>query len=81
LLSWGMDPPPLALMPGDHAVPSWRQWLSERIAAYVVAARHSGDDVQTFVRQRIGLDGVDPANWTPSLAIWRSPSPTGPGVP
>jgi hypothetical protein len=80
LLSWGMDPPRFELAPQSDAVLSWRQWLSERIAVYVTAARQSADDVQAFVRQRIALDGVDPANWTPDLAIWRGPLGTEQGV-
>jgi hypothetical protein len=71
LLSWGMDPPRFDLTPPGHGVSSWRQWLTGRVAAYVEAARQSGGDVQAFVRQRIALDGVYPADWTPNLAIWR----------
>lgn len=76
LLSWGMDPPRFAWAPAGSERLSWRRWLSERIAQYVVAARSCGDDVQAFVRQRIALDGVDPASWTPDLAIWRGATGT-----
>jgi hypothetical protein len=68
-----MDPPRFELIPQEHAVVSWRHWLSQRIAACIAAARQSGNEVQSFVRQRIALDGVDPINWIPDLAIWRGP--------
>lgn len=80
LLSWGMDPPRFELVPEGQAVMSWRQWLSEQLATYVVAARQAGGDVPAFVRRRIALDGVDPANWTPNLAIWRGAVETKPRV-
>jgi len=78
LLSWGMDPPRFEQAPLAASALSWRHWLCERIATYVVAARQSGGDVQAFVRQRIALDGVDPVDWTPDLAIWRAPPGTEP---
>lgn len=72
LLSWGMDPPRFEAAPKAGSALSWRHWLCERIATYVAAARRSGGDVQAFVRQRIALDGVDPIDWAPDLAIWRA---------
>jgi hypothetical protein len=73
LLSWGMDPPRFDQVPAFQQVQSWRQWLTGRIAVYVLAAREAGIDVQSFVRSRLSLDGVDPVTWNPDLAIWREP--------
>jgi len=80
LLSWGMDPPRFEQAPQAGSALSWRHWLCERIATYMVAARQSGGDVQAIVRQRVALDGVDPVDWTPDLAIWRAPLGTEPEV-
>jgi hypothetical protein len=79
LLSWGMDPPRFERVLKDQADLSWRQWLSERVAVYAIAARQSGGDAQAFVRQRIALDGVDPVDWTPVLGIWRAQTATHQG--
>jgi len=77
LLSWGMDPPRFDQVLAGQEHQSWRQWLTERVAVYVMAAREAGSDVHAFVRNRIELDGVDPITWNPDLAIWRGPAGTG----
>lgn len=72
LVSWGMDPPRLEQVLPAHEHQSWRQWVAGRIAVFILAARESGaEDIPGFVLQRIGLDGVDTATWSPNLAIWR----------
>jgi hypothetical protein len=73
LLSWGMDPPRFEQVLAHQQLQSWRQWLTARVAVYVAAAKEAHAEVSTFVRNRIGLDGVDPATWNPDLAIWRGP--------
>jgi hypothetical protein len=80
LLSWGMDPPRFERVLEEQAELSWRQWLSERVAVYAVAARASGGEAQAFVRHRIALDGVDPFDWTPLLGIWRAQPAMGSGA-
>jgi hypothetical protein len=78
LLSWGMDPPPLdQVLPGQEHK-SWRQWLSERLAIYTVAAKEStpGVDPSSFVLERVRLDGIDTSTWTPNLSMWRGWSDT-----
>jgi hypothetical protein len=77
LLSWGIDPPGFPMQPSGFERHSWRQWLTERIAGYVMAARQDNDDVEPFVRTRIAFDGVDPQTWIPNLAIWRDPAGAG----
>jgi hypothetical protein len=73
LLSWGMDPPRFEQVLASQQIQSWRQWLTGRIAIYVLAAKEAGTDPHSFVRNRVELDGVDPSNWSPDLAIWRGP--------
>ncbi len=80
LLSWGMDPPRFEQVLQSQQLQSWRQWLTGRIAVYVLAGREAGTDVHSFIRNRIELDGVDPVSWTPNLAIWRGPVGTEQGA-
>lgn len=68
ILSSGFDPPP-----GPHHVPwrgreSWRLWVTNRLATYLLAARvgaGEADEPWRFALDRIALDGVDPCDWTP----------------
>ena len=77
LASWGMDPPRFDQVLAWQEHQSWRQWLTERIAVYTLAAKESGtEDILGFVRHRVSLDGIDPGTWSPSLAIWRGPAGT-----
>jgi hypothetical protein len=72
LVSWGMDPPRLDQVLTWQEHQSWRQWLSQRIAVYTLAAKEAGaNEILKFVLQRVNLDGVDAATWTPNLSIWR----------
>lgn len=72
LVSWGMDPPRFEQVMAWQEHQSWRQWVTERVAVYALAAKESGaGNVLDFVLQRISLDGVDPTTWSPNLTIWR----------
>ncbi|GCE21154.1 hypothetical protein [Dictyobacter kobayashii] len=72
LLSWGMDPPLPGPLPGTQKAQSWRQWITERIAVYLVSAREDGTkNITAFVHRRLAMDGVDTLTWSPNLAIWR----------
>jgi hypothetical protein len=72
LTSWGMDPPKFEQVMAWQEHQSWRQWVTERLAVYTLAAKENGaDNVVDFALHRIGLDGVNPDTWTPNLAIWR----------
>jgi hypothetical protein len=69
LTSWGMDPPGEAWPASSRH--SWRQWIVERLAVYLVAAKESGSPSPAEVAvRRLALDGMDTETWTPSLAIW-----------
>jgi hypothetical protein len=71
LTSWGMDPPKFEQVMAWQEHQSWRQWVTERLAVYTLAAKENGaDNVVDFALHRIGLDGVNSDNWTPNLAIW-----------
>jgi hypothetical protein len=73
LVSWGIDPPRQEKMSGSQLPQSWRQWVSERIAVYIVAAKESGDiNATETVLSRLTMDGLDTKTWTPNLAIWRA---------
>lgn len=69
LLSWGVDPPPGRQVLGWQERESWRLWLTNRLAAALLAARATpGAAVEPWqaALRRIRLDGVDPATWTPT---------------
>lgn len=77
LVSWGMDPPRFEQVMAWQEHQSWRQWITERIAVYTLAAKENGaEDAAAFALHRISLDGVDPATWSPNLAIWRGSAGT-----
>jgi hypothetical protein len=72
LASWGIDPP------ADERVsnwqgPSWRRWITDRLAVALVAATTAGSrSPSAFATQRISLDGVDPSTWAPTPLLWAS---------
>jgi hypothetical protein len=90
LLSWGVDPPPSP--PGTlpwTANSSWRLWLTHRLARALLAAVRAGDgesgeggegggEPWRFALERLRLDGVDTATWTPAEALWRAGEGRGP---
>jgi hypothetical protein len=70
LMSWGMDPPAEEWI-GPAGAQSWRQWVVERLAVHVAAAREAATSpLAEAALSRLALDGVDIERWTPSLAIW-----------
>ncbi|RKQ90417.1 hypothetical protein C8N24_0219 [Solirubrobacter pauli] len=72
LLSWGTDPPAHAQTTGLQGHESWRLWLCVRLAAAVLSARAgAGGEPWRYALERIRLEGVDPATWAPTQAIWR----------
>jgi hypothetical protein len=85
LLSWGMDPPQ-----ADSPLPwqrreSWRLWVANRLAAFLLAAKHAAvHDGETavvepwrFALERLRLAGVDTATWAPQSTLWRDDLVTG----
>lgn len=78
LLSWGVDPPSDRQPLGWQERESWRLWLTNRLAAALLAARATaGAAIEPWraAMQRIRLEGVDPATWAPPE--WPAPGTTG----
>jgi hypothetical protein len=66
LLSWGVDPP------RSEEKESWRLWLARRLARGILDARRSeAPEPWRFAVERLRLEGVDPATWTPGALLWR----------
>ena len=75
LLSWGMDPPRGEQTLSFHDRPSWRLWLTHRLAAAILLARSQGPAAlkpREFALERVRLDGVDPNTWMPRQSLWTS---------
>ena len=75
LLSWGVDPPRSQRTWSEGE--SWRLWLTHRLARALLNARlsqASGPAVEPwrFALERVRLEGVDTATWTPGALLWRS---------
>jgi hypothetical protein len=80
LLSWGIDPPRAGGGPSGLSG-SWRSWVTERLADYLVAARASADEGSPVgqgplgERRREGVpdesDGNAPEPWQVALARLR----------
>ena len=74
-LAWGIDPPDLGQVGATLQHQSFRQWTAGRVAAAVLSAKASGcvqpSEIVPFALERVALDGIDPATWTPNLALWR----------
>jgi hypothetical protein len=70
IVSWGIDPPAEEWEQRE----SWRLWVTKRIAVHLKAgsaARPAVDPVK-FALERMRLEAVDTATWTPAPGIWRS---------
>lgn len=72
LLSWGADPPaaPVANGAGHR---SWRMWVTERLAEYLVVARDAGRselEPWQFALERLRLGGIDTDTWVPASGMW-----------
>jgi hypothetical protein len=78
LLSWGVDPPDEARSILGGGRESWRVWVAHRLAWALLAARQAGKgdgaaDLEPwrFALERVRLEGVDTASWTPGAALWK----------
>jgi hypothetical protein len=72
LLSWGVDPPRAERSRSQGE--SWRFWLTHRLARALVSARGSradGIEPWRFALERLRLEGIDTATWTPGALVWR----------
>ena len=72
LLSWGIDPPPGGNTLPWSGVASWRLWLTHRLARALLQARAAAAaEPWTFALERLELEGIDTASWTPPAALFR----------
>jgi hypothetical protein len=73
LLSWGMDPPQTAARSWNGRL-SWRLWLTHRLARALISACRSPESSTAepwrFALERLRLEGVDTATWTPAASLW-----------
>jgi hypothetical protein len=72
LLSWGMDPPHEQQVLLWQERQSWRLWLTNRLAVALISAKgkQSGTiEPWQFAMQRLELEGVDTATWTPKIDV------------
>jgi len=70
LLSWGMDPPATSVASWNGPM-SWRLWLTHRLARALISARSSSEpEPWRFALERVRLEGVDTATWTPAASLW-----------
>jgi len=72
LLSWGADPPAPSAVESE-ALSSWRMWVTERLAEYLVAAREGSAgtlEPWQFALERLRLSGVDTDTWAPASDMW-----------
>jgi hypothetical protein len=72
LLSWGADPPATSGASGE-ARSSWRIWVTERLAEYLVVARDGSSgslEPWQFALERLRLSGIDTDTWAPAAEMW-----------
>ena len=73
ILSWGVDPPVRQDVLSLQDTESWRSWVTNRLAAALLTAAATADravEPWEFALQRLKLDGVDIATWTPEDTGW-----------
>jgi len=69
LLSWGVDPPSNGRVLPWLGLESWRLWVTNRLAAALIAARSDGSSSMEpwqFALRRLELEGVDTRSWVPA---------------
>ena len=69
LVSWGIDPPTEDDAPVWLSRQSWRLWVTNRLAAALLATRQNtstGIEPWRFAIERLRLEGVDTDTWTPA---------------
>jgi len=75
LLSWGLDPPGARRGLSKQGPSSWRDWITQRLAEALVAARDSipaSVPAWRFALDRVALAGVDTRTWTPAPWLRRT---------
>ncbi|HYW44466.1 MAG TPA: hypothetical protein VE959_16520 [Bryobacteraceae bacterium] len=75
LLSWGIDPVAEKGTLSWQERPSWRLWITNRLATALVAAKsagNSGVEPWRFALERLRLENVDTDTWTPLETFGRA---------
>ena len=73
LVSWGVDPPRARASGGILSEPSWRRWLTHRLASAVAVAklaRPGAMEPARFAVARVAREGVTPHSWVPAFDLW-----------
>jgi hypothetical protein len=65
LISWGVDPASNEGAFGWLGRQSWRLWVTNHLAASLVAAGSGSVSAWRFALDRLSLEGVDPRTWAP----------------
>lgn len=81
VLSWGVDPPRSARIPGWRGSESWRVWITERLARALHRTRAVAGgtpEPRLAALDRIRVEGVDPDSWLPRGWLWREGPGAGP---
>jgi hypothetical protein len=78
LLSCGVDPPRRLKLFSWRETESWRLWITNRLAVYILTARatrdrHTKCTNAEFALARIRIEGVDTNTWSPADTLWPSP--------
>ena len=79
LLSWGIDPPEAQRMLEGGSEGSWRVWIVNRLADYLIAAQGQsvGENCWQFALNRLRLEGLDTDTWVPTSRLWAESTATG----
>jgi hypothetical protein len=77
LLSRGVDPPESERLPYEAHSESWRAWIADRLAVYLLTARATRSrlarvSATEFALGRLALDGVSTRTWEPLDTTWVS---------
>jgi hypothetical protein len=76
LLSWGMDPPRSECLLAWQG-PSWRHWITDRLAVALLTAKAAPAQPLPpwrFALDRLRLEGIDIDSWAPAASIWDNTS-------
>jgi len=75
LLSWGVDPPVEQRRVGAQVYGSWRLWVANRLAEYLLVGKAQPTDVAAwrFALDRLRADGLDTDTWVPVRGLWSQP--------
>jgi hypothetical protein len=65
LISWGVDPASNEEAFGWLGRQSWRLWVTNHLAASLLAAGSGSVPAWRFALDRLSLEGVDPRTWAP----------------